>query len=100
MVTMTKTEAEEKHRLRVLVQTSDGHHLVEIKGEITASPGADMVPGERLSVPIVLDLTGVRIPSEGTYGIDILVDGQIQRSFTFVAAPPPQQPEAPAQPPS
>ncbi len=88
MLTMTKTEAQEKHRLRVTIMTEDGKTLAELTGEFGIAPGAgtELKPGERLVIPVALPLRDVQVPGEGIYSIEVLIDAQLQRSFTFVAA--------------
>lgn len=86
MLTMAPSEAQEKHRIRILVLTEDGGRVGEIKGEFQVSPGPDVKPGERISLPVVMDLRPLEIKREGTYSIELLIDGQLQRSFSFVAS--------------
>jgi hypothetical protein len=90
--TLTPSEAQEKHRLRVLVQTADGAKLAEVIADFGVKPSADLKPGERMIVPVPLSLRQVPIPAEGVYGVEVLVDANLQRSFTFVASPMPTQP--------
>lgn len=85
MLTLTQTEAQEKHRIRVVVQTADGKALAEAKAEFKVAPGPDVQPGERVGVPLAFSLTDVPIPGEGVYSVEVLIDGQLQRSFSFAA---------------
>ncbi len=86
ILTLTQSEAQEKHRLRVLVQTADGAKLAEAIADIGVSPSGDIKPGERMIVPVALSLKEVQVPAEGVYGVEVLVDKSLQREFTFVAA--------------
>lgn len=88
VLTLSTVETQEQHRIRVVVQTADGRSLAEIKGEFGISPGPDVRAGERLAVPLVLPLKAVQVPAEGIYSVEVLVDGQLQRSLTFTAAKP------------
>jgi hypothetical protein len=97
VLTFTQSEAQEKHRLRVLVQTADGAKLAEAIAEIVVTPSLDLKPGERMTVSVALSLRQVPIPAEGIYGVEVLIGGLLQRSFTFVAAPPPT-PHVPVKP--
>lgn len=92
VLTLAQSEAQEKHRLRVLVQTADGAKLAEAIAEIGVAPSADLKPGERITVPVALSLRQVPIPADGIYGVEVLIDGILQRSFTFVAASLPTKP--------
>lgn len=91
MLTLTQSEAIESHRLKVVVMDADGKIIDQTEARFEVKPGADVIPGEKLAVPIVMLMRSV-IPREGPYGIDALVDGTLQRSFAFVAAKPPQKP--------
>lgn len=93
VLTLVPAEAQERHRLRVLVLTADGTQLAETRAEfgLGALP-PNLQPGERLIAPVVLPLRPVQLPGPGTYSVEVLIDGQLQRSFTFVAAPPPAGP--------
>jgi uncharacterized protein DUF6941 len=98
LFTIAPTEAQERHRLRVVVQTSDGNKIAEFSAEFQVAPAGALQPGERMMTPVVLPLKEVQLPSEGVYGIEILIDGQMQHSFTFVAnvQPTPSLPPPPA----
>lgn len=78
-------EAEEKHRIRVLVHDIDGAKMGEISGEFGVAAGPGLQPGEHLAMPIVLPMQGVPIAKPGTYSIEILLDGQQVRSLMFIA---------------
>lgn len=79
------SEAEEMHRLRIVVRDEDGKKVAELGGEFGIAPGQGLKPGEMLAMPIVLPLQGVAIPRPGTYGVDVLLDSLNVRSLSFVA---------------
>lgn len=92
MLTLTQSEGRDQHRFRVVLMDADGKEIHKLEGHFGVQAGSSLIPGERLSVPIVLNMHGLAIPKEGPYSIDVLVDGTLQRSFPFVAAKPSDRP--------
>jgi hypothetical protein len=88
MLTLEPTEADDKHKLRAVLQDQDGNQIARIDGEFGVQPGKSARPGERLAVPMVLPLAGLPIPKAGTYSFELLLDSQHVRSLAFVAQVP------------
>lgn len=85
MLTLQRSEASERHRLKVILQDQDGQVGAQLDGEfgVTMKPGTK--PGEALAIPMVLDLGGVLIPKAGVYSFELLVDSQQMRALPFTA---------------
>jgi hypothetical protein len=89
------TETREQHRLRILIQDTDGASIAELDGEFGLSAGQDSQPGEMVSSAMVLNLTAVAVPTPGAYSVDVLIDGQHVRSIGFLARDEPIAPPDP-----
>jgi hypothetical protein len=94
VLTLQRSEATEKHRIRVLVQDDDGQNIAQVDGEFGVAPGPDAQPGEQLAMPMILNLSNVGIPRPGVYSVEILLDSQLFRSIPFVAGNTPPPPRA------
>lgn len=90
--TLTPSEAQERHRLRVVVQTADGAKLADARAEFGVTASVDLQPGERIASSLALQLRQVEIPAAGVYGVEVLIDGASRRSFTLVASQATSQP--------
>jgi len=93
LFTLHPTEATERHRLRVVIQTVDGDSVAELDGEFGVNVGppgspTSRQPGESLILPLGLSLRGVGIPHPGSYSVEVLVDGQHVESLFFMTQPP------------
>ena len=86
------TETHDPHAVRIVVLDADGHQLAESTfGFEPPSPElrAGFLPGEEWSLPVAVNLTGVMLPHEGSYSVEVLVDGHHQASVGFLAQPNP-----------
>jgi hypothetical protein len=84
MFTLKQIETQQSHKLRVIVQDQDGSPVGQVDAEFgVGAQGVD--PGELLAVPMVLPLKGLPLPRAGVYSVEILVDGQLQKSLAFKA---------------
>jgi hypothetical protein len=98
--TLHPTELGEKHRLKVVVQSTDGAQVANLDAEFEVGPAHPVieveppekpearVPGESSVVPVVVPLREVPLPGPGSYSIEVLVDGQHIQSLFFLAAAP------------
>ena len=66
-----------KHAVGISLKDGSGHELMRIDGEMTLGPGPAAAAGA-MSVPHVLNLEGVVLPTAGRYGFDVRVDDEHQ----------------------
>jgi hypothetical protein len=97
MMTMQRSEAQEQHQLKVILQDEDGKQVGQIEGQMGLATPAPGRPGEPVALPIVLNLAHLAIPRPGTYSFEILIDRNVVRTLPFTAlmipAPKPSTPE-------
>ena len=86
ILTLTPSEGEEKHRVRVNIVGMDGQQIAEVNGELGVKDHPNREPGEGYVVPLPLSLASIPIPAPGTYAVNILIDGRQLRSLDFVAS--------------
>lgn len=68
---MSSIELEDTREVSVRLSDEDGTILVETRGVVGGAVGEDIDPGENVSVPLVLDISPVLLPSPGRYQIAI-----------------------------
>ena len=85
MFTLEPSEAQDPHRVRVIVQSEDGKEIAKIDGEFKVTRGKGAKAWERLAVPMVFPVRGLPIPKAGVYSIELLVDSHSVRSLVFTA---------------
>jgi len=81
MVQLHPIEAQDEQRLRTVVVDGDGNELGRLEGSFRASPSPTLEPGELVSVPFVVGLSGLQIPGPGTYSVELLLNGSHVRSL-------------------
>lgn len=79
------------HNIAVAIQGPD-EPVGEVTGRLQVSGTADLKAGESVVTPVAIDLRPVQLPSEGSYSINISIDGEFMRTVGFVAQPPGAQP--------
>ena len=95
LLTLHPLEAEEPHRLRVVLQDADGAEVAKLDAEFALdADGTQLHPGESFILPVVVPLSNVPIPAAGRYAAEILVDGQHTDSLFFSVDALPQQEDA------
>jgi uncharacterized protein DUF6941 len=93
LLELHQMELATRHDLQVVVQGEDGQRVGEVSGAFQmGAPEVDV--GENLLVPIALDLRPARLPAPGSYAVEIVIDGNHQRTIQFKAMPRPEQPGA------
>lgn len=94
------TEFDSEHRLRVLLNDSDGGKVAEVSSAFNLGQEVkgQLEPGEEFAINMPLNLPMVAIPSSGDYTFEVLIDGHHQRSVPFKAmtGQPPSLPLGPA----
>ncbi len=86
-VVVHSTEFGAEHKLRVLLNDSDGGTVAEVSSAFNLGQEvrASLEPGEEFAINMPLNLPLIAIPKAGDYVFDILIDGQHQRSVPFKA---------------
>jgi hypothetical protein len=98
LVTLEPAEARQPHKLTVILQDQDGQVGAQLDGQFGVASPTGAKPGERLLVPVVLNLLPVAIPKAGTYSLELLIDGHLERSLAFVAGLPTASGQRPPSP--
>lgn len=80
------TEAEKRHKLRVVIQDEDGAKIGSFDAEFGVGVPDALTPGEEVQVPLGFPLNPVRLPKEGGYSLELLLDDAHQTSVPFRAA--------------
>lgn len=79
------------HDIAVAIQGPD-QPVGEVTGKLQVSGSADLKAGENVVAPLAIDLRPVQLPAEGSYSINISIDGEFMRAVSFVAQLPGAQP--------
>lgn len=87
-------EAAERHKLRVVIQDDQGTRIGSFDAEFGVGVPDALAPGEEVQVPLGFPLNPVRLPREGGYSLELLLDETHQASVVFRAAARPAAPEA------
>jgi hypothetical protein len=93
---MDEREAARPHEVAVVVVDEDGGTLAELSmsGRLE---GAQLMVGERLNLPLVVDLRGVEVTRYGPLEVRVYVNGELRRSLGVrVVEVPAPEPEAAA----
>jgi hypothetical protein len=91
LLELHQMELATRHDLQVVVQGEDGQRVGEVKGAFQMG-APEVEVGENLLVPIALDLRPAKLPTPGSYAVEIVIDGTHQRTIQFKAMPRPEQP--------
>lgn len=87
-------EAEQDHGIEIRLIDSDGGELAKIDGSISGR-GA-VTSGRDIAMNVVINMVNTRFEEPGDYSIEILIDGEHQRSVPLrlneVTGPPPGHP--------
>jgi hypothetical protein len=80
-----QTEAEHPHELQILLQGEDGEKVVQVRANVQAEPPPDGVEaGEKGELVIAWSFPGrPKLPREGRYSMELLIDGVHQRTIPF-----------------
>jgi hypothetical protein len=84
------TEARQGHNFQVLLQSEDGKRLVELGGQMQATPSPHAEVGEEMIIPVVLNFV-VALPAAGRFSYEVLIDGIHQVTVPFKSMPPPNE---------
>ncbi len=74
------------HEVDVRIMGQDAE-VAHVKIGFQADMPADLNIAETVQLPAPVDLSGVEIPQQGPYSVEIAVDGTHLRSLTFRASP-------------
>jgi hypothetical protein len=80
-----------KHLLRVELVTEDGDRIVEITHEMDLAAATKGQPEpqslDEIPIPVALNLASLSIPSPGRYALEVFLDGNHLKTFSFVFQP-------------
>ena len=79
------TEMEMPHTIHIFLQNADGARLAAVSADFQVGRNMISRPGEHLSMPLIVSLQQMEIPSAGAYSVDIVLDNQHKRSLTIYA---------------
>jgi hypothetical protein len=90
VVEMDQREAERPHEVGITVMAIDGQRVAEVQGGFQWSgTAAELEPGEKINLPVVLNLQTVGVPDYGPYDLRIYIDSEHRRQLTVWVKPPP-----------
>ena len=85
-IMLDQDEARERHKLKVVIQDEEGNRIGSFDAEFGVGVPDALAPGEEVQVPLGFPLNPVRLPREGGYSLELLLDDAHQASVTFRAA--------------
>ena len=91
MIEVHPIEADHPHEVEVFLQSQDGHRLASLKAgfQLDPPPPEGGVPDEYLTMnitlPLVVPMTGIKIPEPGRYAVEILIDATHVQSLPIRA---------------
>jgi hypothetical protein len=91
VVELNPDEAKQAHELKVKLARNDTAQEVGTMTAAFQAEGAQLFPGENLSIPFVFPLHQVLLTSDGAYDVHLALDGGAPRILTvyiFSGAPP------------
>ena len=94
LIDLLQSDLDAPHEITVAIQGPD-QPVGEVKGTFRIGGSPDLRAGENVVAPLAIDLRPVQLPAEGSYSINISIDGRFMQSVGFVAQPPGRQPGSP-----
>jgi hypothetical protein len=70
------TETERRHAFEVTIMDNDGAEIAKSAGEFDVPKNDDLPPQWLQNLNIVLPVTGIALPREGHYVVNLTVNGQ------------------------
>jgi hypothetical protein len=91
------SEAGQQHRARIEVVNQDGEQIGQVEAVFQADrPAAGLLePGEELALALPIPLGMFALPRQGSYVVNILLNGMHQVSLPIRATDQPVLPQAP-----
>lgn len=79
------TEADRTHQLAVVLLAQDGQRIAELGIDFGVNDPSVLEPAEEASLPLALSLHTLRLPDDGPYSFELLIDGIHQGTVPFIA---------------
>jgi hypothetical protein len=86
VIELDTVEAESLHEIKVVILDSEDGVVAEVTGAFSAANPL-LETGERLQLPIAMDLSPVGIEKHGRYDLRVYLDSNLARTLRFYAVP-------------
>lgn len=91
LIHSTAAEMGKSHKLLITMTHESKQKVAEFGVDFQVGPNPGSRPDEVITVPLVATLQQQVLPQEGTYTIEITVDGTLAKTLQFAASPAPKQ---------
>ena len=85
VIELDTIEAERRRTFELVVVGEDGQEVARVAAEIQVGPRGHLQPGEKILVPLAVDLHGVVLTAPGAYELRVYLDGELRRTTQFWA---------------